>query len=106
MRRQSKSAGTACVSTMLVSLSQADEHRRTYLSKVPGGCRGNAVPVTDARQRVAPWLTADNAEIRQAPNYFTDDMSQRNRRLVVHHYASRCGPRARRSVLIARSALG
>ena len=47
------------------------------------------MPVTDARQRVAPWLTAENEEIRQAPNYFTDDMAQRNRRLVVHHYASR-----------------
>ena len=52
-------------------------------------CRGNAVPVTDALQRVAPPLNKQGTAIDHAEIGFTKDMQQRNRRLVVHHYASR-----------------
>jgi hypothetical protein len=47
------------------------------------------VPVTDARQRVAPTLTANESALHHATVSFAEDMSLRNKRLVVHHYATR-----------------
>jgi hypothetical protein len=53
-------------------------------------CRGNAVPVTDAVQRVPPALQPDAfVEIDHAQIYNVDNMHQRNKRLVVHHYVTR-----------------
>lgn len=47
------------------------------------------MPVTDAYQRVPPVLSGDEAVIDHAPNGFSHALQYRNKRLVVHHYASR-----------------
>jgi hypothetical protein len=47
------------------------------------------MPVTDAMQRVTPALNDDESEIDHAQISFVTDIQERNKRLVVHHYASR-----------------
>lgn len=45
--------------------------------------------MTDGLQRVAPDLTDDRGAIDHAAISFAEAMGYRNKRLVVHHYASR-----------------
>lgn len=47
------------------------------------------MPVTDAKQRVSPALSHDQSRVDHAQISFVKDIGQRNKRLVVHHYASR-----------------
>ena len=47
------------------------------------------MPVTDAMQRVEPRVAGDQKRLVMAQIDFVKDIGQRNRRLVVHHYASR-----------------
>lgn len=54
-----------------------------------GWCRGGAIPVTDAMQRVAPALDERQTQFDHAQISTIKDIQHRNKRLVVHHYASR-----------------
>ena len=45
--------------------------------------------MTDARQRVPPALDPDEVAVHHASVSFVDGMAERNKRLVVHHYATR-----------------
>lgn len=47
------------------------------------------MPVTDAYQRVKPALAHDQSRVDHAQIAFTQDIKYRNKRLVVHHYATR-----------------
>jgi hypothetical protein len=47
------------------------------------------MPVTDAMQRVTPALDTLETKIDHAQISFVQNMKDRNKRLVVHHYASR-----------------
>lgn len=47
------------------------------------------MPVTDAKQRVTPALNKYEQHLDHAEISFTDGIQYRNKRLVVHHYASR-----------------
>jgi hypothetical protein len=64
--------------------------QRTQLT-CAGVCRGNAMPVTDAHQRVSPAMSFDDSRIDHAQIAYVTGIDQRNKRLVVHHYASRSG---------------
>lgn len=47
------------------------------------------MPVTDAMQRVPPALDKTQTRLDHAEISFTDGIRDRNKRIVVHHYASR-----------------
>lgn len=47
------------------------------------------MPVTDAMQRVFPVLDEDETRFDHAQISFVAGIQERNKRLVVHHYASR-----------------
>ena len=47
------------------------------------------MPVTDAKQRVTPALPKHEEWLDHAEISFITDIKHRNKRLVVHHYASR-----------------
>jgi hypothetical protein len=54
-----------------------------------GWRRGGSMPVTDAMQRVTPAMSRDHSKVDHAQIAFVNGIKQRNKRLVVHHYASR-----------------